>query len=159
MKTLVMLAVIGALGYFGYGRLIAPKSIPDPVFAEIRVDIKSGGREIEAAIFGKTSDTGDCHDRTEKVRSHLRANCPECQLKSSECKTTLAARYAKFFDDQPSHATYLSLDRSNPWERDVRLIFWGLTGSEGDTICEHMRQMFLKIHSGPTRCIRGVASS
>ena len=158
MKSLVLLAIVVLLGYFGYQRLSASGPVADPVYGEVRVDIRSGPREVEAAAFGRFSDAEDCRQRNQKFSAHLRDNCPECQIKSAECMATLAARYLKFFDDQPSHATYLSFNRSKPWERDVRLILWGLTGTEGDAVCEQMRQVLAKLISSPAQCIRGLAS-
>jgi hypothetical protein len=78
--------------------------------------------------------------------------------KSIECKAAISPRYAKFFDDEPSNVTYLSLNRSTSTERDVRLIFWGLTGTEGDAACDLAKQIFEKIHKGPIKCVRAVSS-
>lgn len=158
MKKLFVIAALGALGFYGYQHLLGPAQIVDPVFAEIRVIMNVGGREIEAAVFGKTVDDVDCRQRGERVRNNLEANCPYCVSKSIECKAELAPRYARYFDDLPSSATYLSVNRSSRGERDVRLILWGLTGAEGDAVCDQMKQVFAKIHNGPMKCVRGIAS-
>lgn len=158
LQRILIISIVGILGFFAYRQLQGPAEIVKPVFAEIRVKMEVGGREIEAAMFGKMADEADCRQRAQNVRSHLEANCKYCVSKSIECKADLLPRYAKFFDDTPSHATYLSLTRSNRGERDARLIFWGLTGAEGDAVCDQMKQIFRKIHSGPARCVRAIQS-
>jgi len=158
MKSIVLFVAVAIIGYFGYRHLSASNSIADPVYGEVRVDIRIGPREIEAAAFGRFSDADDCRQRNERFSAHLRDNCTFCKIKSAECKATLATRYLKFFDDQPSHATYLSFNHSKPWERDVRFILWGLTGAEGDAVCEQMRQVIAKAVGTSSQCIRGLAS-
>lgn len=159
MKTLFVIAILGILSFYGYKHLQQePAEITNPVFVEIRINMAAGGREIEAAVFGRMADDADCRLRAERLRNHLEANCKNCVSKSIECKAALLPRYAKFFDDVPSHATYLSLNHASPAERDIRLILWGLTGAEGDAICDQMKQIFSKIHSGPAKCVRAIPS-
>ncbi len=158
MRKLLVIAALGALGYYAYQHLLGPAEIVNPVFAEIRVNMSVGGREIEAAIFGKAVDDIDCRLRAERVKDNLEANCNYCVSKSIVCKASLAPRYARIFDDEPAGATYLSVNRSNHSERNVRVILWGLTGAEGDRVCDQMKRVFAKIHSGPMQCVRGLAS-
>jgi hypothetical protein len=158
MKRLFVIAVLGGLGFYAYQHLLGPAEIVNPVFAEIRVIMDVGGREIEAVVFGKAVDDADCRQRGERVKNNLEANCNYCVSKSIECKAELALRYARFFDDEPSSATYLSVNRSSRGERDVRLILWGLTGAEGDAVCDQMKQIFAKIHGGPMKCVRAISS-
>lgn len=156
MKKLFVIAAVAALGYFAYSRLLGPAEIINPVFAEIRVTIAVGGREVQAAVFGKAVDDADCERRAKRVKENLDANCEYCTSRSIECKPALAPRYARFFDDAPSYTTYLSINRSSRGERDARVIFWGLTGAEGDAVCDKMKQVFAKIHSGPMKCVRAI---
>jgi hypothetical protein len=156
MKKLFLLVLIGVAGFNGYQHLLGPADISNPVFAEIRVTVDAGGREIEAAVFGKMADEADCQQRARRVKENLEENCKNCVSKSIECKSSLAPRYAKYFDDEPASATYLSMNRSNRGERDVRLILWGLTGAEGDAVCGQMKSVFAKIHSGPMKCVHAV---
>lgn len=160
MKNLVILAVLGAAGFFGYRHFQQqdPEVIANPVYAEIRVTMDVGGREIEAAVFGKSVDEADCRKRAARVSDNLKENCKYCISKSIECKADLAPRYAKFFDDAPSTSTYLSVDRAHRGQRDMRLIFWGLTLEEGNAVCDQMIPIFTKIHSGPMKCVRPVSS-
>jgi hypothetical protein len=158
MKTFFLIAVAGVLGYFAYQRMQAPAEIVNPVFAEIRVTADAGSREVEAAIFGKTADAADCQRRAAKIWDALEADCPACTSKSVECKTTLEPRFAKFFDDVPSSVAYLSINHSNRDERDVRMIFWGVTVAEGNLLCDKMKQIFERIHSGPMTCVRPIGA-
>jgi hypothetical protein len=158
MKKLFAIAVIGILGFLGYQRMQGPAEIVNPVFAEVRVTMNAGSRDIEAALFGKMVDEADCQQRAKRMRDNLEENCKNCVSKSIECKASLAPRYAKFFDDTPSSATYLSITRSSRGERDARLILWGLTGAEGDTVCDQMKLVFAKIHNGQMKCVRAVTS-
>lgn len=153
MKKLLLIAVAAAAGYVAYQRERAPVEIVNPVFAEIRVTAEAGGREIEAAVFGKTADAADCQQRADKIWRQLEADCATCKSKSVECKATLEPRFAKFFDDAPSSVAYLSINHTNRDERDVRMIFWGVTVAEGDLLCDRMKQIFERIHRGPMRCI------
>ncbi|MEN6585810.1 MAG: hypothetical protein ABFE02_07195 [Sulfuricella sp.] len=158
MKILFVIAALGVLGFFGYRHQQEPTEVVNPVFVEIRVALDADGREIEAAVFGKTLGEADCQQRARIIKEHLEANCKYCVSKSIECKAALAPRNAKFFDDTPSNVTYLSLNHSRNTERDVRLVFWGLTGAEGDAVCDRMKLIFEKIHSGPMQCVRAISS-
>ncbi len=158
MKKLFVIAVIGVLGFFAYQRMQGPAEIPNPVFAEVRVKMNVGSRDIEAALFGKMVDEADCQQGAERMKDNLESNCKNCVSKSIECKDSLAPRYAKFFDDTPASTTYLSITRSNRAERDARFILWGLTGAEGDAVCEQMKLIFSKIHNGQMKCVRPVTS-
>ncbi|BCB26144.1 hypothetical protein SKTS_10300 [Sulfurimicrobium lacus] len=158
MKILFVIVVLGVLGFFGLRHQPEPTDVANPVFVEIRVTLDAYGRQIEAAVFGKTLDEADCQQRARIIKNNLAANCEYCVSKSVECKTALAPRNAKFFDDTPSSVTYLSLNHSRSTERDVRVIFWGLTGAEGDAVCDQMKLTFEKIHSGPMKCVRAISS-
>lgn len=158
MKSLLMIAVVGLLGYLSYQRLLVPAEVTNPVYIEMRLVLGLGPRQIESAVFGKTTDDADCLLRAERVRANLEQNCPFCVSKSVQCKPDLEERYIRFFNNEPATATYLSVNRSIPGERDVRVIFWGVTHKEGDMICESMKKVFAKIHNGPIECVRGIES-
>ena len=54
----------------------------------------------------------------------------------------LAARYEQLFDDVPINIAYLSLTRGSRFERDGRMVIWGVTGKEGDQMCEILKQVY-----------------
>lgn len=157
MNRLILLLTLASLGYWAYQHFLPPAEIADPVYAEVRMKIHEGDREIEAVLFGKASDEADCRMRAERARKHLQDNCPKCVSRSFECKRELAPRYLKFFDEVPGNITYLSYRPSSRGERDVRMIFWGLNIQEANTLCDQMRTMMSTLYKGPASCIRPAA--
>lgn len=169
MKNIFWIVVVVMLGLYGVKQFqggkgnegfstLAMTDISNPVFADIRVKVTAGGREIEAAMFGKMIDDADCQVRAKRFKEQLEANCQGCVSQSFECKADLAPRYLQYFDDQPAHITYLSISRGNSDQREARLIFWGLTRQEGDAVCDKMKDVFAKMKTGPAVCIRAMAS-
>jgi hypothetical protein len=156
MKALLALILLGALGYFAYGKYQAdavPTEIVDPVFAEMRVDVKAQGRELEFVLYGKMADEEDCRTRAGIVWDKAIAGCRECDLAVTNCRKELAPRYAKLFDDQPIRSTYMSFTRGNQDERDGRMVIYGLTADEGDAICEMIRKQAQAEYSGKVECV------
>ncbi|RKT51236.1 hypothetical protein DFR40_2449 [Azonexus fungiphilus] len=158
MKRLFLLSTLISLGYWAYQYFMPAVELTNPVFAEVRVKIREGNREIEAVLFAKAADDADCRMRAERTRQHLLDNCPKCLSRSFECKAELAPRYLKFFDDRPGNITYLSYRPASRGERDVRMIFWGLSIDEANSLCEQMRGILSPLYRGPTSCIRPTAS-
>ena len=65
----------------------------------------------------------------------------------------LAARYEQLFDDVPINIAYLSLTRGSRFERDGRMVIWGVTGKEGDQLCEILKAGIRVRYSGQIRCV------
>lgn len=169
MKNVFWVLVVVMLGLYGFKQFQSGKGgtlpaasatteISNPVYADIRVKLTAGGREIEAAMFSKMIDDADCQVRAKRFKEQLESNCQGCVSQSFECKGDLAPRYLKYFDDQPAHITYLSISRGNSDQREARLIFWGLTRQEGDAVCDKMKEVFTKMKTGPSVCVRAMAS-
>ena len=59
------------------------------------------------------------------------------------------------FDDVPIHSTYLSFTKGSRYERNGRMVVYGLTSDEGDTLCNALRQQFQTRYTGTVACIRG----
>jgi hypothetical protein len=156
MKTLIVLLVLGALGYFAWQRYVGgpPMVIENPVYGEVRATANIEGREIEMAMFARMSSDIDCHARARISWEGALKGCPSCKLQEPVCKTELPARYAKLFDDAPIPSTYLSLTAGVAGERDGRLVVYGLTDQEGEIICEQMRSMVQKNYRGEVHCVR-----
>lgn len=157
MKGFVVLIVLAVAGYFAYQRFQAgnPEEIIDPVFAEIRVDMKAEGRELDLVLFGEMADEEDCRTRAAIVWDKVMTGCKGCTFNVTDCREELAPRYAKLFDDQPIPSTYLSFTRGSRYERDGRMVIYGLTADEGDAVCEAVRARFQQDYSGEVRCIPG----
>jgi hypothetical protein len=157
MKSLIVLLVLGALGYFAWQKYVGgpPTVIENPVYGEIRATANIEGREIEMAMFARTKSETDCKARAWiSWKSALEA-CPGCKMEhQATCKSELPRRYAKLFDDVPISSTYLSLTAGVAGERDGRLVVYGLTDQEGELICEQMREMVRQNYRGDVHCVR-----
>lgn len=161
MKGIIVLVLLGAFGWFAYDHFLHddenPQKIEDPVYAEMRMDVKAGGRELNFALFARMASEDDCRLRAERVWQAAIEGCPTCSIEIRNCQPQLPARYAKLFDDVPIPSTYLSLTRGSKLERDGRLVVYGLTAAEGTAICEQMRQQFARSYTGEIACVPGTA--
>jgi len=160
MKKLFLIAVVTSIAWYTYSRHhqrgAVTGEITTPVFAEYRVTAHIAGRDIEMALFGKMASSDDCHQRADVVWSKVLNNCKECTSSNFECRDTLEPRYLKLFQDVPIHSTYLSFKSGSPFERDGRMVTYGLTSDEGDKLCEMMKPVFQSKYSGSIRCINGI---
>jgi hypothetical protein len=117
------------------------------------------GRSIEQVIFAKTVDQADCKKYSQNTLGQISRRDEALnpgrgwKVQSSECKTELTPRYAKLFDNEPASLTYLSIARGDRYEREVRLIYWGVTLEESDKVCDGVSQMQIG-YKGTVRCIR-----
>ncbi len=157
MGKLLIVIALGAGAYYAYNHFRNPANIKDPVYVEIHMDIPAGSRKITMALFGKGADEQDCRERSERVWKKIIDGCPDCQFQVLDCKRELDPRYARMFDDEIGHVTYLSLTRGSRYERDGRMIFWGLTPEEGNSVCDEARAEFKKRYAGDIRCVRAAS--
>ncbi len=158
MKAIVILLVLGAAAYFGYQRFsggedAVPETIENPVYADVRIDMHVGGRDLQFALFGKMADQRDCDQRSERVWGKVIEGCSECVQRTMQCKAELEPRYQRLFDDTPIHSTYISFTRGHKTERDGRMVIFGLTADEGDAVCEQAISRFNTNYSGTIECI------
>ncbi len=135
-----------------------PAEITSPVFAELRVLQTVNGRELEMVALAATADEADCRRIGEHLLSGIlaaRKASPNEQrsVKSHECKRELPTRQQRLMDNKPSSQTYLSLGRGAPQERELRLIYWGISVEEANAICE-LAPSFRPLWTGPINCIR-----
>jgi hypothetical protein len=156
MKKLLFVIVIVGVGYFVYQRELDktnPQVIDHPVYAEFRVDSKQGEREINIALFGKMSSEEDCRMRAEKVWNKVVKGCAACTMSVQECRSELPPRYKRLFEDVSIPSTYLSFMRGNRFERDGRMVVYGLTSQEGVQVCEYMKTQFAATYEGTVTCV------
>lgn len=163
MKKLIFLILIVAVGKYAwdhYQKTPEDTKKPDifakPVYAVIRLSAQVKGRSFEEAIFAETRDVADCQNYSKVLENQ--ATRPDekglsWQLQSSECKNELDDRYAKLFQNQPTSVTYLSLSRGNRQEREVRIVYWGVTVEESHRVCEGVSRM-QQGRKGAVRCVR-----
>lgn len=126
----------------------------NPVYAEVRIKQSIGGRELEMMYLGKMASETDCQMQAAAMSASFTSGCRECTTSPPQCKRHLSARDEMLFDNEPIHATYISMAAGNASEREGRIIFWGLTVAEGSQICEAMRGQLQSMYQGPVRCIR-----
>jgi hypothetical protein len=157
MKKLILLIVLAVGGYIGYSRFQAgnPEHIENPVYAELRMDTKVGSRELNLVLFGEMVDDVDCRERFDRAWDKLIEGCVGCTMQLSSCRTDLEPRYRRLFDDTVIHSTYISFTKGSRYERNGRMVVYGLTNDEGDALCDSLRQQFQARYSGTVACIRG----
>ncbi|MBM0108515.1 hypothetical protein JM946_27600 [Steroidobacter sp. S1-65] len=156
MKYLIVLIALGAAGYAVYNSRLDgqnPEIIESPIYAELRTDMQIEGREINMVLFGEMADEQDCQQRSARVWSKLIPECKECTMTLSSCNADLEPRYARLFDDIAIHSTYLSFDRGNRFERNGRMVVYGLTADEGDFVCGTIKSQFAKHYEGTVSCV------
>ena len=157
MKKLILLVVLAVAGYVAYSRFEAgnPEHIENPVYAELRMDAKVGSRELNLVLFGEMVDDVDCRERFDTAWSKLTEGCVACTLQLASCRADLEPRYRRLFDDTAIHSTYLSFTKGSRFERNGRMVVYGLTNDEGDALCDSLQKQFQQHYSGRVSCIRG----
>jgi hypothetical protein len=160
MKFFVLLIALAAAGYVVYDRRQAmnPEVIETPVYAELRMGTRVQGRDINMVLFGEMASTEDCQERSNRVWQKLIDGCSECTMTLSSCKADLEPRYRRLFEDAPIHSTYLSFKRGNRFERNGRMVVYGLTGEEGNTVCQTIKAGFQTRYEGTVNCVIGRGS-
>lgn len=139
-----------------------PEVIAHPVYAEVHMSLGARDRSFEQVWLAKTVDQMDCKKYSQETLRHLfegqaSDNGENWQVQSSECKAELAPRYAKLFDNEPTFLTYLSMARGDRHEREVRLIYWGLSLEESDRVCDGVSKL-QSSSKGAVTCIRALRS-
>ncbi len=163
MKNLLTLIIIAVAGYFGYGYLNTylenPLEISDPVYLESRIIFEAPelSRSFEYVLVAEMVSDEDCQMRSEEYLQGLFKKCRQCKVKLSECSGNLDARYMKLFSDQPTYTTYLSLNKGNRYERNARMIVWGLTEEEAKAVCEIIKNTVKDSYTGQLQCIKSRA--
>jgi hypothetical protein len=160
MKFLVLLIAVAGVAYVVHDRRQAtnPEVIETPVYAEMRMNQRIQGREIDMVLFGEMASAEDCQERSNRVWQKLIDGCKDCTMTLSSCKADLEPRYRRMFDDAPIHSTYLSFSRGSRYERNGRMVVYGLTGDEGKTVCETIKTGFQSLYEGTVNCIIGSGS-
>lgn len=150
--TVIVLAVIwfGAKSYLDKSN---PSVIEKPVYAEMRIDATVGIREINVVLFGEAVNLDDCNTRTENTWKEVLSGCPSCKLSPPKCMDELPPRYARLFDNVAIPSTYLAFTRGSRFERNGRLVVYGLTRDEGLAVCQQMRTSVAEHYKGTLECI------
>jgi hypothetical protein len=162
VKNLILLLVIIGSAFYYYQQkqrsALDPEVIAHPTFAEIRMTLNARGRTFEQVLFAKTVDDADCKKYSKNVIDDLQKkqsndSAGQWLVKLSECKPELAPRYAKLFDDEPTFVTYISMARGDRREREMRLLYWGVSVEESDRVCDSVSKM-QNGRKGAVTCVR-----
>ena len=159
MKNIViaLIVILGAYSFLRTRNEAAPQAIADPVYSDTRVSMKTPDGSIDIVILMKTIDHADCEAETRKLEKDLGgggfASCEACTTPRSQCMTELPPRFASMFENRPSSVTYLSLARGSQAERDLRVVYWGVTVEQSDRVCDAVPE-FQKGRKGAVSCVR-----
>ena len=159
MKNIIIVVVVVATAmYFWNSHQLEaanPKVISNPVYAEVRMELDAQGRSFEEVILAETVDAADCQQYSKALQAKAmrqNENGLAWKLKSSECKAELESRAARFFENKRTEVSYLSLARGDRMEREVRVVYWGVTTDESDRVCAGVSQMQIE-RKGAVTCI------
>lgn len=158
MKKIVLIILIIALGIYGNNVLSNnPSVITNPVYVETRLNVKvpNTSRELDFVYMGEMVSQDDCLERSRLYLENLFEKCAQCTMNMLECKTQIHSRYKKLFSGSKAHTTYLSLNKGNRFERNGRMVVWGLTDKEANSACNDMKNQIKEKYSGTVRCVSG----
>lgn len=166
MKKIIFFVIIIGAAIQLYLRhqqsVLNPEVIANPVYAEVHMTLDARNRSFEQVLFAKTVNQDDCKKYSDATLKQLfdhetSTGDQRWKIKSSECKAELSNRYAQLFENEPTFVTYLSMTRGDPKEREVRLIYWGVSAAESDRVCDGVSQLQSQ-RKGAVTCIRASKS-
>jgi hypothetical protein len=154
-KGILLIAGIAGAIYTYSAYSANPAQISDPVYVEGRVTMEIPGREIETVFVGEMVSRDDCRERSRRMLEKLFEDCPKCTVRRLHCRDELERRYLRLFNNKTTYTTYVSMDRGNRWERNGRIVVWGLTDRESRQMCESVKRLVREKYQGEVRCIGG----
>lgn len=161
MKKALLILLLVALGIPGYKMISEnPSEITNPVYIESRVvvDIPEISRELEYVFVGEMVSEKDCQTRSQRYLNNLFEKCVTCKIKLTKCNPNLHERYKRLFSGYRTYTTYLSFDRGNRFERNGRMVIWGLNEEEAKMACQEIKGQIKEKYSGTVECIVGSLS-
>lgn len=146
MKKILLLLIIGA-GLYAYNKHNRKAiEVTQPVYSEFRMVMSKahGGRSVEALLLSKFASEAECQTANSVSRKVIgdlsnsqSAECQDCSVATStNCSSTLPARYEALFDNAPTNLSYLSWTYTAPAPMEVRLIFWNVNPVEARRVCD-----------------------
>jgi hypothetical protein len=152
MKKLIVLVVLGLAAFWGWD-YYSERSTADPVYVELRVKHARSG--IELVGVGRMNSPRDCERRAATIWRRVLVSDDKTDQVTVACMNDIAPRFDKMFANQPSHATYIALDRGSRGERDARLIIYGAPASEVGKVCPSLIERLKRNYQGQVQCILG----
>ncbi len=128
--------------------------IENPVYGRMTVDIRADGREVEGIFLARLRSENECQERMDTEVRDLLKQCPACRLGSASCSTTIAEREVRYFEQTPTHLTYLHGAPAGADEREFAMIYWGLTVAEARMICDLMENIVSDMYRGDLTCVQ-----
>ena len=132
-----------------------PMVIETPVYVEGRITMEVANREIETVFIGEMVSRDDCEHRSRRMLENLFEGCLRCEIRRLQCRDSLEKRYLRLFNDRATHTTYVSMNRGNRWERNGRMVVWGLTDHESRLMCETAKKTISEKYKGTVKCVGG----
>ena len=158
MKIFILVVLVAGLGYYLYTNSGNPTTIADPYYMEARIKFKVQNRDLTMVLVGKMVDLADCETRGKITWQGVFEKCTTCNFIDYQCKTELTTRYQALFAKQPTHTSYVVADRGTRFERDGRMIVWGLSKNESTEFCNYMKTTIKQKYSGQVSCIDSLSS-
>ena len=158
MKILFLLLVVCGAGYYLYLVQSNPATIENPYYAEARVEFRVQSRDLSMVIMGEMVDRDDCEKRGQRFWRSALEKCETCQFVDYHCKSELSERYQMLFDKYATYTTYIAAERGNRYERNGRMIVWGLSTQESDQVCKYLINTMKSTYKGHVSCIAGLNS-
>jgi len=166
MKNLLILLVVVVVAIAGWrwfrghdaGSTDEVRPFANPVYAEVRAKITVEGRTLEQVALVETENAADCsvqmRSMTEAV-TRLPAGYagPRPVIVSSTCEDRLPPHLARLFQNKPTDASYLAAARGSAAEREIRVVYWGVSAEEADLVCKAASEMG-RGRKGAVTCIR-----
>jgi len=108
---------------------------------------------VEMIVMGQKEKGSDCENRDWVCRAKVR-NRGQTTVVSQENRG-LSPILEKLFDNRSTYTSYVSFNRGSRFERDGRMIVWGLNDKDSRTFCGLMKNFMWKGYSGEVRCVFG----
>lgn len=142
MRSLLILLVIGGLGYYGYQRHRAAAEVPVEApgqygYAEKRMKISvPNGRELEMVMALERPTDKECADGVPNLPPPAVCNLQgfRCSETALTCTATVPARYAGMLAGQPQQHPYVQLSDRATGRHSV-IVAWGTTADEARLLC------------------------
>ena len=152
---LVVIALLGSGLYFNQILANNPSEIEEPVYlkSHVSIEIPNISRDLEMVVLGEMVSESDCVKRSDKFLGEILTKCPFCEVESTVCKSEIRSAYEDLFYDEAGDVSYLSLNRGSRYERNGRIVVWGLTDKESDIFCAAMKKQVSTEYQGSVECI------
>lgn len=150
-KLILFLAIAAGIGYYLYHNKM-PSEPVDPIYAEIRLRHESG---VELVGIAAMITPEDCERRSERFWNSIFKDGAQFEWVSGHCTREISERHLAMFSNATIHATYLSMDRGSPAERDGRFVIYGIPSSEAIKVCPALINKIREKYTGKIQCVQG----